>query len=170
MRGRQGRAVDRRKDMLIDVGRRARASSACRRRRSPTTWRWSATPPTGSPACRAGAPSRPPRCWTATATSRHIPADGRRLGRGVRSAGKLAATLRDQFELALLFRRIATVEADADVCTVDELEWTGPREGFVELSERSTPSASPNAPSASPNAASPPEAHSGVDRPHGRAE
>ena len=36
------------------------------------------------------------------------------------SAAKLNATLREQFELALLFRRIATVETDADVGTVDE--------------------------------------------------
>jgi hypothetical protein len=35
--------------------------------------------------------------------------------------------LREEFELALLFRRIATVETDAPVSdTVDELWWTGP--------------------------------------------
>ena len=40
------------------------------------------------------------------------PAVGRRLGLpGLRGAEKLAVTLRDQLELALLFRRIATVEA-----------------------------------------------------------
>ena len=31
----------------------------------------------------------------------------------MRGGAKLAVTLRDQFELALLFRRIATVEVDA---------------------------------------------------------
>jgi len=44
----------------------------------------------------------------------------------VRGAAKLNATLREHYELALLFRRIATVERDAEVGTVDEWRWTGP--------------------------------------------
>lgn len=45
----------------------------------------------------------------------------------VRGAVKLGATLRDQFDLALLFRRIATVDLAAPVsATVDDLCWTGP--------------------------------------------
>ena len=52
---------------------------------------------------------------------------------GVRSAAKLNATLREQFELALLFRRIATVETDADVGTVDQWRWTGPTADFAAL-------------------------------------
>jgi 5'-3' exonuclease len=56
-----------------------------------------------------------------------IPADPTTWDAGVRGAAKLNATLRDQFELALLFRRIATVETDAPIsATVDELRWTGP--------------------------------------------
>lgn len=56
-----------------------------------------------------------------------IPADPTTWDAGVRGAAKLNATLREQFELALLFRRIATVETDAPVsATVDELRWTGP--------------------------------------------
>ena len=56
-----------------------------------------------------------------------IPADPTTWDSGVRSAAKLNATLREQFELALLFRRIATVETDAPVSgSVDELRWTGP--------------------------------------------
>jgi 5'-3' exonuclease len=56
-----------------------------------------------------------------------IPADPTTWDSGVRGAAKLNATLRDQFELALLFRRIATVETDAPVSeTVDELRWIGP--------------------------------------------
>ena len=51
----------------------------------------------------------------------------------MRSAAKLNATLREQFELALLFRRIATMETDADVGTVDEWRWTGPKDGFAEV-------------------------------------
>src|SRR5690606_35437311 len=42
----------------------------------------------------------------------------------VRGGAKLAATLQNQYEEALLFRRIATIEADAPVSgSVDELEW-----------------------------------------------
>jgi 5'-3' exonuclease len=49
----------------------------------------------------------------------------------VRAAGRLAVTLREHFELALLFRRIATLERDAPVIAdVDELEWRGPTDGF----------------------------------------
>jgi 5'-3' exonuclease len=55
----------------------------------------------------------------------------------VRGAGKLAKTLQDDFELALLFRRIATVERDAPTITeVSELEWTGPRPELVDLCGR----------------------------------
>ena len=45
---------------------------------------------------------------------------------GLRGAPKLSATLQAQFEDALLFRRIATVERDVPVGTVDEWRWTGP--------------------------------------------
>ena len=56
-----------------------------------------------------------------------IPADPVTWDAGIRGAAKLNAVLRDQFELALLFRRIATVETDAPVSeSVDELRWTGP--------------------------------------------
>jgi 5'-3' exonuclease len=67
----------------------------------------------------------------------HVPAKGDEWGVGVRNPGRLAATLRDNFELALLFRRIATIESGADVLAdVDDLRWTGPRRELVELSER----------------------------------
>ena len=49
---------------------------------------------------------------------------------GLRGAEKLAVTLRDQLELALLFRRIATVETDLDVGTVDQWRWLGPTPEF----------------------------------------
>jgi 5'-3' exonuclease len=65
-----------------------------------------------------------------------IPADPTTWDAGVRGAAKLNAVLREQFELALLFRRIATVETDAPVSeVVDELRWTGPPdpEAFAEL-------------------------------------
>ena len=60
-----------------------------------------------------------------------IPADPLEWDAGVRGAAKLNATLRESFELALLFRRIATVETDADVGTVDEWEWTRPAADFA---------------------------------------
>src|SRR3546814_11549681 len=55
-----------------------------------------------------------------------IPEDPLTWDAGVRSAAKLNATLREQFELALLFRRLATVETDAAVGSVDSWLWTGP--------------------------------------------
>jgi 5'-3' exonuclease len=66
-----------------------------------------------------------------------IPPAGDDWGVGIRNPGRLAAVLRESFELALLFRRIATLESDADVLSnVDELEWTGPRKGLVAMSEQ----------------------------------
>ena len=66
-----------------------------------------------------------------------IPAAGEEWGVGVRNAGRLAATLRENFELALLFRRIATLESDAEViASVDELEWRGPQPELVPLAEK----------------------------------
>ena len=51
----------------------------------------------------------------------------------VRGAAKLALTLRENLEDALLFRRIATVDVDAPVsATVDEMAWLGPQPGFDE--------------------------------------
>lgn len=63
-----------------------------------------------------------------------IPADGSDWdGVSVRSVGKLAATLANQRDLALLFRRIATIELDAPVMSsVDELKWQGPNKDFAE--------------------------------------
>ena len=50
---------------------------------------------------------------------------------------KLAATLQREYEEALLFRRIATIETDAPVsASVDELEWMGPSPGFAEICAR----------------------------------
>ncbi|MDX2379803.1 MAG: 5'-3' exonuclease H3TH domain-containing protein [Acidimicrobiia bacterium] len=54
---------------------------------------------------------------------------------GLRGAAKLSATLQAQYEDALLFRRIATIETDVDVGTVDEWRWTGPTEAFDAVAE-----------------------------------
>ena len=62
-----------------------------------------------------------------------IPFDCSQWDVHVRGAAKLAAALRDGFEDALLYRRIATVELSAPVsATVDEMEWRGPRPGLDE--------------------------------------
>ena len=54
----------------------------------------------------------------------------------VRGGAKRATTLANNLELALLFRRIATIELDAPVSpNVDVLEWTGPTDDFVALAE-----------------------------------
>src|SRR5262247_1412128 len=55
----------------------------------------------------------------------------------LRGAAKLAATLREQTERALLFRRLATLRADAPIgADVDALRWTGPRPEFGGWAER----------------------------------
>jgi 5'-3' exonuclease len=50
----------------------------------------------------------------------------------VRGAARLAATLAEQRQRALLFRTLATLRTDAPVAAdVDGLRWTGPRAGFA---------------------------------------
>ena len=56
----------------------------------------------------------------------NIPDDPLTWDAGVRGAAKLNAALRDEFDLALLFRHIATVRTDAEVGSVDEWRWAGP--------------------------------------------
>ena len=49
----------------------------------------------------------------------------------VRGRANLLRTLADRFEDALLYRRLATIDPDAPtIGKVEELEWTGPKEGF----------------------------------------
>ena len=55
---------------------------------------------------------------------------------GLRGAAKLSSALRADFELALLFRRIATVELDVEVGTVDEWAWSGPTPEFAAWAAR----------------------------------
>ena len=63
-----------------------------------------------------------------------IPAAPGQWDVSVRGAAKLAKTLQDHFDEALLFRRIATIEYDAPtVGSVDELEWRGPGADFEAL-------------------------------------
>ncbi len=67
----------------------------------------------------------------------NIPADGEDWAVSVRGASRLARTLREQREQALLFRQIATLRLDAPVFdSVDELRWDGPRPVFFDLCAR----------------------------------
>jgi 5'-3' exonuclease len=76
---------------------------------------------------------------TATVLARYgdlesIPDDAADWDIAVRGAAKLAATLAEQRDLAVLFRRIATVRLDAPVSSgVDELCWEGQAAGFEDV-------------------------------------
>lgn len=52
---------------------------------------------------------------------------------GLRGAPKLSATLQANMAEALLFRRIATVETEIDVGTVDSWTWAGPTDEFADV-------------------------------------
>ena len=55
----------------------------------------------------------------------------------VRGAAKLASSLREHWENALLFRTLATLRTDPEVFTnVDELKWRGPTAAFAPLCDR----------------------------------
>lgn len=49
----------------------------------------------------------------------------------VRGAARLAETLTEQYDDALLFRTLATLRPDMDVGGVDDWRWTGPTAGFA---------------------------------------
>ena len=61
------------------------------------------------------------------------PAAGQWEVPGLRGAAKLSSTLQSQLDLAVLFRRIATLELDVPVGTVDDWRWSGPTERFAEV-------------------------------------
>jgi 5'-3' exonuclease len=56
--------------------------------------------------------------------------------RGVRGAPKLAATLAEHRDEALLFKRLATLVTDVEVGEVDQWRWRGPGEGHRRWCER----------------------------------
>ncbi|MDH4171861.1 MAG: flap endonuclease [Acidimicrobiia bacterium] len=63
-----------------------------------------------------------------------VPASSEAWDVSVRGAAKLARTLQDHLDEALLFRRIATLELDAPTFgQIDELRWTGPRDDVAEV-------------------------------------
>ena len=96
------------------TSRRCGRNSASRPPRFPTGWRSSGTPRTVTPACPAGARVRrdrarslpAPRAHSRLATEWDVP---------VRGATRLATTLTEQRERALLFRELATLRADAPI-------------------------------------------------------
>ncbi|MGH7368662.1 MAG: 5'-3' exonuclease [Candidatus Rokuibacteriota bacterium] len=67
----------------------------------------------------------------------HIPRVAAEWDVSVRGSLRLAATLTEQRERALLFRQLATLRTDAPIgVDVDALRWTGPRPDFEAWSER----------------------------------
>lgn len=66
-----------------------------------------------------------------------IPDDWRTWSVNASRPGALAATLRAQWERALLFRDLATLRTDVPVFErVDQLRWNGPAETFAALADR----------------------------------
>lgn len=55
---------------------------------------------------------------------------------GVRGAAKLAATLRERFDEALLFRKVATIVTTVPVGSVDDWLWQGPTPALAAVAER----------------------------------
>ena len=55
----------------------------------------------------------------------------------VRSSQKLSQTLNDDYDLALLFKLIATIDYEAQTFeSIDELEWKGPQKDFNKILEK----------------------------------
>lgn len=52
---------------------------------------------------------------------------------GLRGAAKLSVNLQANLAEAVLFRRLATLETDIDVGTVDDWAWSGPTDAFAEV-------------------------------------
>jgi 5'-3' exonuclease len=60
-----------------------------------------------------------------------VPRDWRRWNPSIRGSMRLAATLFERWDEALLYRTLATLREDAPtIADVDELRWTGPRREF----------------------------------------
>ena len=66
----------------------------------------------------------------------NIPNDHMEWAMQVRSSQKLSETLNNDYELALLFKLIATIDYDAPTFqTVNELKWNGPKDNYVNILE-----------------------------------
>jgi 5'-3' exonuclease len=64
------------------------------------------------------------------------PAAGQWEVPGLKGAARLSKALQDDLPLALLFRRLATLELDVPVGQVDDWRWAGPTEEFEAVCER----------------------------------
>ncbi|MBI2168921.1 MAG: flap endonuclease [Actinobacteria bacterium] len=65
-----------------------------------------------------------------------IPRDADAWDVPVRGVPRLVGVLDEEWDRALLFRDLATLRIDADVGSVDDLEWRGPADGFATWASR----------------------------------
>ena len=65
-----------------------------------------------------------------------IPASHTQWEVAVRGAARLAAALQEHLELAILFRKLATLRMDVPVGTVDDLRWRGPTPEFERVAQQ----------------------------------
>ncbi|HKC38332.1 MAG TPA: 5'-3' exonuclease H3TH domain-containing protein [Gemmatimonadales bacterium] len=65
-----------------------------------------------------------------------IPASHTQWEVAVRGAARLAAALQEHLELAILFRKLATLRTDVPVGTVDDLRWRGPTPEFERVAHQ----------------------------------
>ena len=133
--GHAGRAVESPARVRRATRQASSASSACRRPRFPTTWPWSATPPTAIPVFRGWGPKS-----TAAVLAKfgHLESIPDRLARVARERRQRRARWRRRSRAsatqALLFRELATLRTDIPLFeSVDELEWRGPTPAFARL-------------------------------------
>ena len=99
----------------------------------PDCSRWSATPPTASPASPAGARSRPPPSSPPTATSKPFPIDPGRWTVAVRGRDRLAAALAARRAEAQLYKTLATLRRDVPLAEhLAELRWAGVPRAAIE--------------------------------------
>ena len=66
----------------------------------------------------------------------HIPAAPGQWEVTVRGGAALAARLQENLDTALLFRRLATLNCDCEIGTVDDWRWRGPTPAFAAVCER----------------------------------
>lgn len=65
-----------------------------------------------------------------------VPRDAAAWDVPVRGAARLVSVLEEQWDLALLFRDLATLRTDAEVGSVDDMEWRGATDALAAWAER----------------------------------
>ena len=98
-----------------------------------TIWVWWAIALMAFPGFLDGARKAHRYCWPNTPTLRIFLPRPDDWAVTVRSAAKLASTLQSDFENALLFRRLATLDTDVEVGDIDDWKWTRPTKHLPEL-------------------------------------